>query len=136
MGAGTSSGKSGGALSWQAQTRILKRGSADADIRQVALVEASSHGWASDDLSYIETVITTGDATEYNNLDTLNRDRVMDVLQYATRSVNARRMYQNGEIEQDTYGQLALGNFTESIIAKAVDRGWITRAQAKKINKL
>ena len=53
----------------------------------------------------------------------------------ARRNVVAVQMYKNGEIEQDTMGQIALGNFSDRALDHAVERKWITKAQADRIKK-
>lgn len=50
-----------------------------------------------------------------------------------TRYDIARQAYENKEIEADTFGQLHLGNFTNEIILKAVERHWITAEFAEKL---
>lgn len=50
-----------------------------------------------------------------------------------TRYDIARKAYENKEIEADTFGQLHLGNFTNEIILKAVERHWISAEFAVKL---
>lgn len=47
-----------------------------------------------------------------------------------TRIEIARKAYANGTLEQDVCSQLASMNFSDEIIEKAVERGWITRTFA------
>lgn len=37
----------------------------------------------------------------------------------------ARRAYEKNEIDVDTFGQLAMFDFSDNIIKKALERGWI-----------
>lgn len=41
--------------------------------------------------------------------------------------------YENGKIEQDTFGQLATNNFSLKSILVAVERGWIDLDVAEEI---
>lgn len=50
-----------------------------------------------------------------------------------TRYDIARKAYENKEIEADTFGQLHLGNFTNEIILKAVERCWISTEFAARL---
>lgn len=50
-----------------------------------------------------------------------------------TRYDIARKAYENKEIEADTFGQLHLGNFTNEIILKAVERRWISTEFAARL---
>lgn len=50
-----------------------------------------------------------------------------------TRHERALNLYRAGQIELDTLGQLAGHNYSDEIIDRAVERGWITADQAEAI---
>lgn len=50
-----------------------------------------------------------------------------------TRIEIAIQAAKNNEIQLDTLGQLAGSNFTDEIINRAVERGWISEAFAQKL---
>ena len=60
--------------------------------------------------------------------DTLSREEI----ELESRAREIRNMYNRGEIEQDTFGQLMI-NPTPERLRNAVSRGWITRAQYRSI---
>ena len=45
----------------------------------------------------------------------------------------ARKMHESGEIPTDVMGQLDSNNYSDKIMDRAVERGWITKEQASKI---
>lgn len=51
----------------------------------------------------------------------------------AERGGVARKMYESGEIPQDTMGMLDSMNYSDEIMDRAVERGWITKKQAESI---
>ena len=53
----------------------------------------------------------------------------------ARRQIASVEMVQNGAMQQDTFGQLSTNNFSDEILDRAVERGWITRRQANRIRR-
>ena len=50
-----------------------------------------------------------------------------------TRHERAMSLYRAGQIELDTLGQLSIHSYSDEIIDRAVERGWITADQAEAI---
>jgi len=50
-----------------------------------------------------------------------------------TRTEKAIKLFNNGTIDQSTFGQLACNNFTDEIIDRAVERKWISEEIAKEL---
>lgn len=51
------------------------------------------------------------------------------------RTNEARRMFERGEIDQGTFGQLSTHNFDDEILERAVERSWMTRRQANRVKR-
>ena len=52
-----------------------------------------------------------------------------------TRKEICIKAWENGELRQDIFGQLATHNFDDEIIILAIERKWITKEFAKKLLK-
>lgn len=50
-----------------------------------------------------------------------------------TRKERAIEMLNSGKIELDTFGQLAIHNFSDEIIARAIERKWISSEVAEQL---
>lgn len=50
-----------------------------------------------------------------------------------TRREIAMAAYRDGKLGLDVLGQLAIDNFSDAVICKALDRGWITEEFAEKL---
>ena len=70
--------------------------------------------------------VPTNAIPNYKRMDDAQRKTALR--QYVTAG-----MYNNGEISQSTFGQIAIDNFSNAILDTAVDRGWITKKQRQHI---
>lgn len=52
-----------------------------------------------------------------------------------TRKEICIKAWENGELRQDIFGQLATHNFDDEIIVLAIEREWITKGFAEKLLK-
>lgn len=52
---------------------------------------------------------------------------------YSSRKAVVIKLYNQGKIKQDVFGQLAIGNFSDDIINKAIERKWIDQKLGKQI---
>ena len=55
------------------------------------------------------------------------------MMNYEERKSKSIEMFNKGTIEQDTLGQLAINNFSDEIIERAVERKWISKEIANVI---
>ena len=52
---------------------------------------------------------------------------------YNERKRAAIKLYKSGKIPQDVFGQLALSNFSDEIIQRAIERKWIDSGLGKQL---